>query len=118
MKIAGRSSCPIASVLDLVGDRWTLLIVRDLILGKSQFDEFLQADEKIATNILSDRLQFLCEQGFLIKETVATDRRKIRYTLSPRGAKLGLLVKDLAQWGLANLPRTRLAKEALPYLKN
>jgi DNA-binding HxlR family transcriptional regulator len=117
MKTLRRSSCPVSCVLDLVGDRWTLLIVRDLMLGKRRFDEFLQSAESIATNILSDRLQFLCDQGFIWKETDPTDRRRFRYALSPKGESLTRLVGELARWGLVHIPKTCLAKEALPYFK-
>ncbi len=60
-----RSNCPVACTLDLVGDRWTLLVVRDLIWGKTRFDEFLASPEGIATNILSSRLRLLEDLGYV-----------------------------------------------------
>jgi DNA-binding HxlR family transcriptional regulator len=117
MKNWRRSSCPVACALDLVGDRWTLLIVRDLMLGKCRFDEFLQSTEGIATNVLSDRLRTLCDQGFISKRPDATDRRRYQYALSPKGENLVRLVGELARFGLAHIPKTRLAKEALPYFE-
>jgi DNA-binding HxlR family transcriptional regulator len=118
MKISRRSSCPVSCVLDLLGDRWTLLIVRDLMLGKRQFDEFLQSAEGIATNILSERLRSLCDQGFIAKKIDPVDRRRFIYALSRKGQSLTPLVGELARWGLAHIPKTRLAREALPYFEN
>src|SRR5689334_11058964 len=62
-KVVRRSDCAVACTLDIVGDRWTLLVVRDLLRGCRYFDEFLRSPEGIATNILSARLRALCEQG-------------------------------------------------------
>jgi DNA-binding HxlR family transcriptional regulator len=117
MKTWRRSSCPVACALDLVGDRWTLLIVRDLMLGKRRFDDFLQSAEGIATNVLSDRLRTLCDQGFISKQADATDHRRYHYALSRKGENLARLVGELARFGLAHIPKTRLAKEALPYFQ-
>ena len=104
-----RSNCPIACTLDLVGDRWTLLIVRDLFLGKTRFDEFLTSDEGIATNILSARLKALEDLGFIVRKGDDRDGRRIRYSLTGSGKSLGKLVLGVADWGLKNLPRTQLA---------
>lgn len=94
-----RSPCPIACTLDLLGDRWTLLIIRDLYLGKSLFKEFLASPEKIATNILSARLSKLCEGGLV-------ERNGQAYSLSARGRSLLPLLDAVRQWGLENLPGT------------
>lgn len=118
MKSSRRSNCPVACVLDLIGDRWTLLVVRDLVLGKRRFEEFLQSAENIATNILSDRLRSLCESGLVKKTPSSEDRRKFDYELTEKGGRLAVLVKDLADWGLANIPHTRLAKQAMPHFRN
>jgi DNA-binding HxlR family transcriptional regulator len=104
-----RSNCPIACTLDLAGDRWTLLIVRDLILGKTRFDEFLASEEGIATNILSARLRALEDLGFILKEGDNLDRRRVRYSLTKSGRTLAKLVREIAEWGVNNLPHTRLA---------
>jgi DNA-binding HxlR family transcriptional regulator len=112
-----RSSCPVSCTLDLVGDRWTLLVVRDLLVGKTFFDDFRRSDEGIATNILSARLKGLAEKGLVRSVVDESDRRRWRYELTDRGRHLGRLVGELAQWGLANLPGTRLAKAALPLLR-
>ncbi len=60
-----RSNCPLASALDIVGDKWSLLVIRDLFLGKKTFTEFLKSPEKIATNILANRLETLSKKGCL-----------------------------------------------------
>ena len=104
-----RSNCPVACALDLAGDRWTLLIIRDLILGKTRFEEFLASEERIATNILSSRLKALEDLGFIVKEDDDLDRRRVRYSLTKSGKTLGKLVRGVAEWGLKNLPQTKLA---------
>jgi DNA-binding HxlR family transcriptional regulator len=107
-----RSNCPIACTLDLVGDRWSLLIVRDLLLGKKRFDEFLASEEGIATNILSSRLRVLEELGFVLRKGDDRDGRRVQYSLTRSGKSLGKLVRGIADWGLKNLPQTRLAPDA------
>ncbi|QDU59421.1 putative HTH-type transcriptional regulator YybR [Planctomycetes bacterium Pan216] len=101
-----RSNCPVACVLDLVGDKWTLLVVRDLALGVTHFEEFLDSPEKIATNILSDRLKRLQAAGYITKETEPADKRKSIYTFTERGKELKTLMGLLARWGLKNIPNT------------
>ena len=61
-----RSVCPVACTLDLIGDKWTLLVIRDLMSGKSQFKDFLESPEGIATNILTSRLNRLLEHGLVL----------------------------------------------------
>lgn len=95
-----RSPCPIACSLDLLGDKWTLLIVRDLFLGRRYFKEFLAAPEGIASNILADRIKRLTSAGLVqINDDSATLGRPI-YTLSPKGQALLPLVNALKDWGL------------------
>ena len=94
-----RSPCPIACSLDLLGDRWTLLIIRDLYLGKSLFKEFLASPEKIASNILSARLSKLCQAGLV-------ERNGQAYLLSAKGRSVLPLLEALRQWGLEHIPET------------
>jgi DNA-binding HxlR family transcriptional regulator len=101
-----RSTCPVASTLDIVGDKWTLLIIRDLLLGKAYFDEFLQSREEIASNILANRLRALADQGLVRASPDKTDRRRIRYQLTRRGEEFRSLARMLAQWGLEHIPGT------------
>ena len=101
-----RSPCPIACTLDLVGDRWTLLVVRDLFRGKTHYREFLASPERIATNILADRLEQLVGAGFVV--TTPSDQRagSLAYSLSGRGLALRPLLEAIHDWGLAHVPGT------------
>ena len=98
-----RSPCPIACTLDLLGDKWTLLVVRDMLLGRSHFREFIASPEGIATNILTDRLSKLVDAGLV--ETYPSDERAgaAAYRLTDKGESLAPLIKQLARWGLDNL---------------
>ena len=83
-----RSGCPISFALDLFGDRWTLLILRDLILqGKRRYREFLKADEGIASNILSERLKRLEAADIVTRRTDPEDRRQLIYEPTSKGEK-------------------------------
>jgi DNA-binding HxlR family transcriptional regulator len=103
-----RSDCAVACALDIIGDRWTLLVVRDLLRGKRYFDDFLRSPEGIATNVLSARLRALCEQGLVTKTPDPYDQRRYTYQLSDDGLRLGDLLGNIAAWGLKNLPGTRI----------
>lgn len=100
-----RSCCPIACTLDLIGDRWTLLVIRDLFAGKSQFSEFQRSPEGIASNILSDRLTLLVEHG-LAERYTPTNARRDRYRLTHLGRSLDRVLHAVADWGLRSLPGT------------
>ncbi|NBW97529.1 MAG: transcriptional regulator [Planctomycetia bacterium] len=103
-----RSTCPVACTLDLVGDRWTLLVVRDLACGKCQFKELAASPERIATNILSDRLRKLVAAG--LAETFPTPGAPTRaaYRLTARGRSLGPIVASIAVWGRAHIRGTHI----------
>ena len=103
-----RSDCAVACTLDIIGDRWTLLVVRDLLRGRRYFDEFLRSPEGIATNVLSARLRALCEQGLVEKTPDPSDQRRYTYLLSDDGQHLGELLGDIAAWGLKYLPGTKI----------
>ena len=109
-----RSDCAVACTLDLIGDRWTLLIVRDLARGKRYFDDFLRSPEAIATNVLSARLRALCEQGLVEKRRDPCDRRRYAYGLSGDGRRLVELLGNIAAWGLKNLPGTKVMGATKP----
>ena len=97
--IKRRSDCPISYGLDFFGDKWTLLIIRDLALHKKHtFGEFLQSPEGMATNILTDRLRLLEQEGFIAKYPVS-GKARIGYCLTERGISLIPLVIELAIWG-------------------
>jgi DNA-binding HxlR family transcriptional regulator len=107
-KPARRSECAVACTLDIIGDRWTLLVVRDLLRGPRHFDDFLRSPEGIATNILSARLRALCEQGLVVKTPDPSDQRRYTYRLSDDGLRLGELLGHVAAWGLKYLPGTKI----------
>ena len=95
-----RSTCPISFSLDVLGDRWMLLILRDMVFaGKSTYGEFLQSPEKMATNILADRLATLDAQGFVTKQVAADKKSKFTYRLTEKGLDLIPLLLELSQWG-------------------
>lgn len=106
-----RSHCPINFVLETFGDKWTLLIIRDLMFkGKSNFREFLKSDEKIATNILSDRLKRLEEHGIVEKSEDEANRSKLNYRLTEKGKDLMPIMLEITAWSakhdrLTNTPK-------------
>ena len=105
-KRSPRSGCPIASTLDLVGDRWTLVIVRDLINGKRRFSELLASPERITTNILTDRLAAMEEAGLIAR--TAYQERPVRheYSLTEKGVALWPVLHDMCRWANRYLPGT------------
>ena len=107
---ARRSDCAVACTLDLIGDRWTLLVVRDLLGGKRHFDEFLRSPERIATNVLSARLRTLQEFGFIEKEPDPSDQRRYAYGFTEKGRRLCGLLGHIAAWGHKYLPATKIMK--------
>jgi DNA-binding HxlR family transcriptional regulator len=95
-----RSNCPISSSLDIFGDRWSLLIVRDLMLYKTRtYGDFTKSEEKIATNILANRLQVLEDNGIIIKLPYPDNKVKGLYKLSRKGVDLIPAVIEIALWG-------------------
>jgi DNA-binding HxlR family transcriptional regulator len=90
--------CSIARSLELVGDRWTLLIVRDLVLGLSRFDEFLES-LGVASNVLTDRLNRLADQGIVERVRYSERPERFEYRLTSKGRELGLVLLALMQWG-------------------
>ena len=98
-QIKKRSECPISFSLDFFGDKWTLLIVRDIVInGKNTFGEFLQSPEGVATNILTDRLKMLETEGFIMKYPVP-GKARIAYCLTEKGVSLIPIVIEMAIWG-------------------
>lgn len=100
-----RSQCPIARSLELLGDRWTLLVLRDVLLfGKSRFRDFLSSPEAIASNILASRLKKLEASGLIERTPDPDDRRRYLYIATAKGESLRPLLKELAAWGRAHYP--------------
>lgn len=92
-------SCPVAKTLEVIGDRWTLLVVRDLLRGSQRFQDLLGSLPGIAPNILSARLKLMEEHG-LIRRTLYSDHPpRAEYALTDRGRELGMVVGALAAWG-------------------
>jgi len=103
---AKRSPCPVAATLDLIGDRWTLLIIRDLFAGKSRYWELVSSPERIATNILAARLDTLQACGLVLTRESPERVGSSEYRLSARGRSLLPLLKSMRDWGLANIAGT------------
>lgn len=94
-----RSDCPINVLLELLGDSWSLLIVRDMMFyGRTTYNEFLNAGEEIATNILSDRLQRLERGGIVEKRRNPSDARKFIYRLTEKGIDLAPMLVEMILW--------------------
>lgn len=97
-KTEKRSLCPISCSLEVIGDKWSLLIVRDMIFaGKSTYNEFLDSEEGIATNILNDRLKKLTESGILTFS--GTEKRK-KYSLTKKGFDLKPVIESIGNFGM------------------
>ena len=100
MKIVKRrSDCPISFGLDLFGDKWTLLIIRDIMFkGKHYYGDFVNSDEKIATNLLADRLNLLCQDGIIFKSKDKDHKQKIVYKLTRKGIDLMPVLVEIIMW--------------------
>ncbi|NBT88049.1 MAG: transcriptional regulator [Flavobacteriaceae bacterium] len=98
MSIEFRSSCPISNTLDIIGDKWSLLIIRDLFIGRSTYSEMLQAPENIATNILVDRLKKLISYGLIGFHKKKNDGKTKYYFLTDAGIDLMPLLCDIMNW--------------------
>ena len=110
-----RSDCPISSSLDIFGDRWSLLLVRDLMLHKTRtYGDFAKSEEKIATNILANRLQVLEENGIIVKLPYPDNKVKGLYQLSQKGVDLIPALIEIALWGGKHVTNT---EETSPFLR-
>jgi DNA-binding HxlR family transcriptional regulator len=95
-----RSGCPVSISLEMFGDRWSLLIIRDLMVrGYRSFKEFQESGEGIATNVLADRLQKLKERGIITAEPEESDGRRVNYRLTEKGIDLAPVLLELLIWG-------------------
>jgi DNA-binding HxlR family transcriptional regulator len=104
-EIKQRSTCPISTSLDVLGDKWTLLILRDMVFaGKSTYGQFLQSAEKMATNILADRLAGLEAQGILSKAVAADKKSKFTYRLTEKGVDIVPILVEFTLWGAKHCP--------------
>jgi len=113
-----RSDCPLSFALDIFGDKWTLLIVRDIMFrGKRSYGEFLESEEHIATNILADRLTLLESTGIVDKNANAKDKRKDIYTLTKKGIDLLPSLIEITLWSAKYDPKTATPKEFVDQAK-
>jgi len=104
-EIIARSECPLSYSLDLFGDRWTLLVLRDMIFfGKCSYSDFLNSYEKIASNILTDRLSALHANGFVTKHTSPSKKSKFLYTLTDKAIALIPAITEIILWGDEHTP--------------
>ena len=102
-----RSDCPINFALEMFGDPWSLLIIRDIVyFGKKTYGEFLASEEGMATNILASRLAHLEHQGLLMKKSSEQDKRREEYTLTEKGLDLIPILVEMANWSAQHDPHT------------
>ena len=111
-RVNRRSDCPISFALDLFGDKWSLLIIRDLMFkGKVYYGDFLDSEEKIATNILADRLQMLERAGIIAKRQDQRIKTKYIYSLAEKGIDLLPVLIEIILWSAKYDPETAAPKE-------
>jgi DNA-binding HxlR family transcriptional regulator len=102
-RVKRRSGCPLNASVEMLGDRWSLLIIRDMMLrGFRTYKEFLECYEGIATNILADRLRKLRSHGIIIGEPDPSDRRKVIYLLTEKGIDLAPVLAEMVLWASAH----------------
>ncbi len=101
-----RSACAVANSLDIVGDKWTLLVVRDLLHGKRTYGELANSPERIPTNILADRLKRLESAGIIASTPYQERPVRYAYTLTPKGRALGDVLLAFVRWGKQHIPGT------------
>lgn len=122
MDIKFRCDCPFTSALDVVGDKWMLVIVKQMLIeGKETFKDFTESEEAIATNILSSKLKFLEEVGILIKTKRPDNKKTSLYLLTDKGLALTPILVELATWSdghLRDLHPTIVNGEAMEFLRN
>lgn len=106
-----RSDCPISFAMDTFGDKWSLLIIRDIMFnGKEYYGEFVEADEKISTNILADRLLKLEAEGIIAKERDTKNLSKYQYSLTNKGLDLLPMLLDIISWSAKYDANTGISK--------
>lgn len=101
-----RSPCPVACTLDIIGDKWTLLVIRDMALGRAHYKEFLESPEGIATNILADRLAKLVDWGMAEKYPSTVLPGRDAYRLTSKGESLRPILISIKNWGLKHIKGT------------
>ena len=112
-----RSQCPIATTLDCVGDAWTLVLVRDMLMGKKRYGEFLDSPEGITTNILASRLARMEALGLVEKTPYQTNPVRYDYALTQTGRGLLPVLQEMCRWGNRHFPDTWETPERFLNLK-
>jgi DNA-binding HxlR family transcriptional regulator len=114
-----RSPCPVTFALDQVGDKWSLLVVRDLMFhGKKTYGEFLESGEGIATNVLADRLKCLETEGLVEKIRDPENKRRYLYSLTGKGLDLAPVLLEMVRWSAKYDADTGTPKEFLDMIEN
>lgn len=117
-----RCDCPFTSALDILGDKWILVIIKQMLIeGKETFKDFTESDEAIATNILSAKLKFLEEVGLIIKTKRPDNKKTNLYLLTEKGLSLTPILIELATWSDKNLRDvhpTIVNGETMEFLRN
>lgn len=117
-----RCNCPFTSALDVVGDKWMLVIVKQMLIeGKETFKDFTESDEAIATNILSAKLKLLEEVGIIIKTKRPDNKKTNLYLLTDKGLALAPVLVELANWSdsyLRDIHPTIVNGESMAFLRN
>ena len=110
-----RSRCPVSCTLDVLGDKWSLLVVRDLMRGKKRYAEFLASSEGIPTNILAERLKRLAAKGVIRSRRYSQHPPRVEYELTAKGEDLRPIVRAMVEWGVryegARMPQPVVATE-------
>jgi DNA-binding HxlR family transcriptional regulator len=107
-----RSPCAIANSLDILGDKWSLLVVRDMLHGKHTYGELASSPERIPTNILADRLERLVSAGVVTRTPYQQRPVRYAYSLTAKGRALGDVLLAFVRWGKQHIPGTMVLKQA------
>lgn len=119
VKIQKRSFCPVNYAVEEFGDLWSLLIVRDILFfGKKTYGEFLSSREKIATNILADRLKQLVQKGIIAKRSDDNDKRKEIYALTEKGRDLYPIMLQMILWSAKYDSQTPISQSYAEFMRN
>ncbi|HJT50629.1 MAG TPA: helix-turn-helix domain-containing protein [Nitrosospira sp.] len=111
-----RSSCPVSCALDILGDKWTLLVIRDIMIKRKQyFRDFLASPERIASNILSDRLRKLEECNIVLRQRDPVNARRVVYSLTEKGLDLSPAIQELLRWGAKYDPESNREPCSMPH---
>ena len=113
-----RSGCPVANALDLFGDKWTLIVIRDLVVGKRRYGDLLKSPEGIPTNILADRLRQLEQHEVIHKVPYQRRPTRYEYRLTEKGADLLPVLQAMARWSNIHVPGSWRSPDSFTKLKS